>query len=311
MKSNERLLYLMLTGVVTLWGLNVVMVKYLTMFPPLYVAAIRMTLAGIALLPIVYQYRKSLRIGLANWLLLAGVGASSIALHQVTLAAGVQYTSAGNASLILGLNPLATALLAMLLLGEAMSWRKGLGIVVGFAGVLIVIVSQHGGIHMNGWGDAIMCFSMLMYVTGGLFIRKLAVRSVPVLLITALSQLFGVVFLWFAALMVQPASYYIGLKVTPFQWLVILASALLSTALGSLGWNFGIRQLGASRTAVFLNGMPLASLLFAALFLGERLQLVHLLALLMIVAGVYLGSGSQPKPSPAPTAAPSDLTTKA
>jgi drug/metabolite transporter (DMT)-like permease len=311
MRNKERLLFLMLAGVVTLWGLNVVMVKYLTMFPPMYVAAIRMTIAGIILAPIIYQYRKNLRIGMTNWLLLAGVGASSIALHQITLATGVQYTSAGNASLILGLNPLATALLAMLLLGEGMSWRKGLGIAVGFAGVLIVVISQHGGIHMNGWGDAIMFFSMLMYVTGGLLIRKLALRGVPVLLITVMSQWFGVIFLWVSALMVQPASYYIDLEVTPFQWLVILASAVLSTALGSMGWNYGIRQLGASRTAMFLNGMPLASLLFAAMFLGERLQLVHLLALFMIVGGVYLGSRNQAKASPVPTVVPSDLTTKA
>lgn len=311
MRNKERLLFLMLAGVVTLWGLNVVMVKYLTMFPPMYVAAIRMTIAGIILAPIIYQYRKNLRIGMTNWLLLAGVGASSIALHQITLATGVQYTSAGNASLILGLNPLATALLAMMLLGEGMSWRKGLGIAAGFAGVLIVVISQHGGIHMNGWGDAIMFLSMLMYVTGGLLIRKLALRGVPVLLITVMSQWFGVIFLWVSALMVQPASYYIGLEVTPFQWLVIFASAVLSTALGSMGWNYGIRQLGASRTAMFLNGMPLASLLFAALFLGERLQMVHLLALLMIVGGVYFGSRNQAKLSPVPTVVPSDLTTKA
>lgn len=311
MKSNERWLYVMLAGVVMLWGLNVVMVKYLTTFPPLYVAAIRMTIAGVILLPIVYRYRSHLRLGKVNWFLLAGVGASSIALHQMTLATGVQYTTAGNASLILGLNPLATALLAMLLLGEGMSWRKAAGIAIGFAGVLIVVISQHGGIHMNGWGDAIMFFSMLMYVTGGLLIRKLALRGVPVLLITVLSQMFGVMFLWIAALAAQPASYYINLEVSPFQWLVILASAVLSTALGSVGWNYGIRQLGASRTAMFLNGMPLASLLFAALFLGERLQLVHVLALLMIVCGVTLGSRGQKKVEPVPTVVPSDLTTKA
>ncbi len=311
MKNKERLLFVMLAGVVTLWGLNVVMVKYLTMFPPMYVAAIRMTIAGVFLAPILLQYRKSLRIGWANWLLAAGVGATSIALHQITLATGVQYTSAGNASLILGLNPLATALLAMVLLGEGMSWRKAWGIAIGFAGVLIVVISQHGGIHVNGWGDAIMFFSMLMYVAGGLLIRKLSLRGVPVLLITVLSQWFGVLFLWIAALMVQPASYYIGLDVTPFQWLVILTSAVLSTAVGSVGWNYGIRQLGASRTAVFLNGMPLASLLFAALFLGEQLLLVHLLALLMIVGGVYLGSRSQLKPNSAPGVVPSDITTKA
>lgn len=290
MQNNERWLYLMLAGVVTLWGLNVVMVKYLTMFPPLYVAAIRMTVAGLCLSPILWMYRHQLRLKGTDWLLIVGVGASSIALHQLTLALGVRFTTAGNASLILGLNPLATALLAMLLLGEGMSWRKGLGIGVGFSGVLIVVLSQHGSIEMNGWGDLIMFSSMLMYVTGGLLIRKLTTRGVPVLLITAASQMFGFLFLWGAALVEQPLSYYVSLEVTPFQWLVIFVSGGLSTAVGSMGWNYGIRQLGASRTAVFLNGMPLASLFFAALFLGERLQLLHLLALVMIVAGVYLGS---------------------
>ncbi|USG66050.1 DMT family transporter [Brevibacillus ruminantium] len=290
MNNNERLLYLMLAGVVTLWGLNVVMVKYLTMFPPLFVAAIRMTVAGLFLSPILWKYRNQMNIKGIDWLLIAGVGASSIALHQITLAWGVRFTTAGNASLILGLNPLATALLAMLLLGERMNWRKALGIGIGFSGVLLVVMSQHGAIEMNGWGDAIMFFSMLMYVTGGLLIRKLTTREVPVLLITALSQMVGVVCLWGVALADQPLSFYLSLDVTPFQWFVIFVSGGLSTALGSVGWNYGIRQLGASRTAVFLNGMPLASLFFAAVFLGERLQLLHLLALVMIVTGVYLGS---------------------
>ncbi|MGG1662230.1 DMT family transporter [Brevibacillus sp. NRS-1366] len=309
MKMNERLMYLMLAGVVMLWGLNVVMVKYLTTFPSIYVAVIRMTVAGACLAPIVYMYRKNLKFSKMDWLLLAGVGASSIALHQITMATGVQYTTAGNASLILALNPLATALLAMLLLGEGMSWRKGIGIGIGFAGVLIVVVSQYGGINMNGWGDVIMFFSMLMYVTGGLLIRKLVVRGVPVLLVTALSQIFGVVFLWVTALTMNPASYYFELDVSAFQWLVIFVSGALSTALGTIGWNFGIRQLGASRTAIFLNGMPMASLLFAALFLGERLQLVHAVSLLMIVGGVYLGSRTLPKSVSA--SGTSEVTTKA
>ncbi|MGN7471767.1 DMT family transporter [Brevibacillus sp. SAFN-007a] len=311
MKNKEKLLFFMLIGVVTLWGLNVVMVKYLATFPPLYVAAIRMTVAGVCLAPILFSYRANLRLKKGDWLLIAGVGASSIALHQITLAAGVQTTTAGNASLILGLNPLATALLAMLLLGEGMSWQKGLGIGIGFAGVLIVVISQHGGLHVNGWGDAIMFFSMLMYVTGGLLIRKLVVRRVPVLLITALSQMFGIVFLWAAAFVQQPASYYFSLEVSPFQWLVIFVSGALSTALGSMGWNYGIRQLGASRTAVFLNGMPMASLLFAALFLGEQLKLVHVLALFMIASGVYLGSRNVGKPAAGASPAAPELTTKA
>ncbi|CAM3564149.1 DMT family transporter [Brevibacillus invocatus] len=308
MKNKEGLLFLMLAVVVTFWGLNVVMVKYLTTFPPLFVSSLRMTLAAACFLPVIAAYHKSLRLSKVDWILLAGVGATSIALHQITMTIGVQYTTAGNGSLILGLNPLATGLLAMLFLGEGMTWRKALGIGVGFSGVLIVVISQHGAVQMNGVGDAIMFFSMLMYVTGGLLIRKLVIRGVPVLLITALAQVFGMVFLWSVALVDQPVSYYMNIDISGFQWLVILASAVFSSALGTLGWNYGIRQLGASRTAIFLNGMPFASLVFAAIFLGERLQLVHLLALFMIVLGVYLGSKKIPQPA---IGSPVESTTKA
>ena len=310
MENNERYLYTMLAVVVSFWGLNVVLVKYLTALPPLYVSSIRMTLAAVCFLPILILYRKRMRLAKADWLLIAGVGASSIALHQITMAIGVEYTTAGNGSLILSLNPLVTSLLAMLFLGEAMSWRKAMGIVIGFSGVLIVVLSRHGSVQLQGLGDVLMFFSMLMYVTGGLLIRKLVLRGVPVLLVTALAQVFGAVFLCSAALIDQPASYYGAIEISGTQWIAIFVSVVFSSALGTLGWNYGIRQLGASRTAVFLNGMPLASLFFAALLLGEPLKLVHLLALIMIVTGVYLGSKQLPQNSPAASLG-SDTTTKA
>lgn len=290
MKNNERLLYYMLSMVIMIWGLNVVMVKYLAFFPPVLIAAIRITIGSLALLPIVWWKERKVKLSRYDWFLIAMVGLSSITLHQIFLAWGVQSTSAGNASLILGLNPLATALLAAPLLGELLTKRKALGIMVGFAGVLIVVTTQSGGISLKGWGDIIVFVSMLMYVIGGLFIRKVTARGVPVLVVTAYSHTIASVMLWMTAATIYPTQILTAIDTRPFTWLVILASALLSTALGTVGWNHGIRQLGASRTAIFLNGMPLASLIFAAIFLNEHLQYLHAIALFMIVTGVYLGS---------------------
>lgn len=290
MKNNERLIYMMLAMVIMIWGLNVVMVKYLAFFPPVLIAAIRITIGSLALLPIVLWKERKVSLSRYDWLLIAMVGLSSITLHQILLAWGVQSTSAGNASLILGLNPLATALLAAPLLGELLTKRKIVGIMTGFVGVLIVVTNQRGGISLNGWGDVIVFASMLMYVIGGLFIRKVTARGVPVLVVTAYSHAIASVMLWLTAASIYPTETLTAIDTRPFTWLVILASAILSTAVGTVGWNYGIRQLGASRTAIFLNGMPLASLVFAAIFLGEQLHLLHALALFMIVLGVYFGS---------------------
>ncbi|RXZ02717.1 EamA family transporter, partial [Fictibacillus sp. S7] len=46
-------------------------------------------------------------------------------------------------------------------------------------------------------------------------------------------------------------------------------------------------------TTLFLNVMPISSLFFAALFLNEKIHLYHALALLLIVAGIYLGLSRQ------------------
>jgi drug/metabolite transporter (DMT)-like permease len=290
MKHNERLIYFMLSMVIMVWGLNVVMVKYLSFFPPVLISAIRISIGSLALLPIVLWKERKTSISRIDWMLIAAVALTSITLHHILLAWGVQSTSAGNASLILGLNPLATALLAAPLLGEALSRRKLLGITVGFGGVLLVVTNQSGGISLNGWGDLIVFASMLMYVAGGLLIRKVTERGVPVLVVTAYSHLIASAMLWLTAAAIYPLQTLTAIDTRPFTWLVILTSAILSSALGTVAWNYGIRQLGASRTAMFLNGMPLASLVFAAMFLGERLQPLHVLALLLIVTGVYLGS---------------------
>jgi drug/metabolite transporter (DMT)-like permease len=285
---------LLLSAVVTMWGLNVVMVKYLTFFPPLLISAIRMSVAALALLPVVLWNIKRIRLSRSDWLLVGLVGLTSVTMHQVLLSIGVQQTTAGTTSLILGLNPLATALLAVPLLGEPLTKRKGIGITLGFSGVLLVVATQ-SRIHFSGWGDLLIFGSMLMYVIGGLFVRKATSKGIPPLLITAYSQVIASIMLWLLAVTVYPFEVFAAVDTRPFTWLVIFTSGVLATALGSLGWNFGIGRLGAGRTAIFLNGMPLASLIFAALLLGESLQPIHALALLLIVLGVYLGSQAREK----------------
>ncbi|WP_220446504.1 DMT family transporter [Paenibacillus piri] len=79
MVKSEKIIYIILALVVVSWGLNIVMVKYLTAFiPPMLVAAIRMPLAGIALLPFVFKKYGLYKPNAKEWLLLGLIGAMSI-----------------------------------------------------------------------------------------------------------------------------------------------------------------------------------------------------------------------------------------
>lgn len=308
--ANNKLIYVILALVVASWGLNIVMVKYLTeMTPPFLVAAVRMPLAGLALLPFAVRkygwYKPSAR----QWLLLALIGLTSIFIHQLFLASGVAMTTATNASLILGLNPLTTALLAALFIGEKMSFRLFLGILAGFSGVVMVVLSssREASFELSGWGDLIMVLSMLGYVIGGLLIKSISSTNIPTLVTTAYSTLIGGVMLNIGSFVQYGPAAYEQVHFTGMGWAVMLLSAWLASSLGTLGWNHGIKLLGANKTAMFINGMPFASMVGAVLFLGESVQWIHLLAFALTTAGIVIGT-YHPKKSVLPNASPASIT---
>src|SRR5262245_40018199 len=93
--NKNKIIYVILAFVVASWGLNVVMVKYLTeMAPPFLVAAVRMPLAGLALLPFAWRKYGWYKPDAKQWLLLTLIGLTSIFFHQLFLATGVMTTSA-------------------------------------------------------------------------------------------------------------------------------------------------------------------------------------------------------------------------
>jgi len=293
-KNKEALIFGLLGFVTIIWGLNVIMVKYLSgIFPVIQMSAWRITIATVFLLLFTYKHwSKSVKaISIRSWILLFFIGFSSIFLHQIFLAKGLNLTSGSVGSLILGLNPLMTALFAMFLLGDKFELKRFIGIGLGFFGVILIVGQpSHSGVS-SLVGDAIVFLSMLAYVAGGLLIKK-AVEEVNVLTVTTISHVFGAILL-LGTWMIQPSSETV-IPVEGFPYAVMIFSGCIATALCTTLWNMAIQVIGPSRTTLFLNIMPLSSLFFAAIFLNEKIIWLHGIALLFIMVGIYLGI-SRPK----------------
>jgi len=287
-RSNRSTIGL-LVFVVILWGINVVMIKYLTtFFPPLALAPIRIFLAACLLLPAVifkYGYAWPPR---PAWLPMAGVSLFAIFLHQITLSWGIATTSGTHAALILGLNPLFTAVLASRLATEPLTWSKGLGVILGFSGVVLIVSGKVQG-TASFLGDFVMFVSMILAVIGSLFVKKSTAKVAP-LVVTAYTHVVASIALIVFGLFVNPVWSYEGaLGFWPVS--VLLFSSLVNTALGALWWNTGIQRIGASKSSLFQNGIPVAGVFASAIFLGEQLQWEHLTALCLVTLGVSLGTG--------------------
>ena len=275
--------------VAVLWGINVAMIKYLTkFFPPLALAPIRLFLATCLLLPAViskYGYEKPPR---AVWIPMVGVALFGIFLHHITLSWGVSATSGTHAALILGLNPLLTTVLASRLAAEPLSWSKGLGVILGFSGVVLIVSGRAQGTATFA-GDLVMFGSMLTAVIGYIFVKKSTMQVTP-LVVTAYTHAVASIALIIFGLLVNPVWSYEGaFGLWPLS--VLLFSSLVNTALGALWWNMGIQRIGASKASLFQNVIPVTGVFASALFLAEQLQWEHLAALCLVISGVSLGTG--------------------
>lgn len=275
--------------VVVLWGINVVMIKYLTtFFPPLALAPIRLFLATCLLVPAVIRRYGMETPPRASWLPMVGVALFSIFIHHLTLAWGVAATSATHAVLILGLNPLLTTLLASKLVGEPFTRAKGVGIILGFGGVALVVAGKSPGPAALG-GDIVMFAATLAAVIGYLFVKKSTSQVTP-LVVTAYTHILATAGLVIFGWLVNPVWYYDG----AFGFLplaTLLFSSFVNTAFGAVWWNTGIQRIGASKASIFQNGIPVAGVFASALFLGEELNWTHLAALGLVILGVCTGTG--------------------
>jgi len=287
--DGNRRAFVLLTLVVFLWGLNVVAIKYLTQyFPPLALAPIRLCLATLLLLPIVFRQYGYQRLSKAEWWPIIGIAMFCIFSHQIVLSLGLTMTSGAHGALILGLNPLFTTTLAGYLLKERFTWTKAIAIMLGFSGLLLVVSSKsQGGATLLG--DAVMLVATITFVIGSLFVKK-ATATVSPLIVTAYSHALASVGLLIVGLFVNPVWVYAD-SFTPTSIAVLLFSSFLGTALGALWWNTGIQQIGASKASLFQNGSPIVGVLASALFLGEPLGWYHFVALLLVLLGVSLGTG--------------------
>ena len=292
-----------LIGAMAIWGLNVAAVKVLTgVFDPTTVAALRMLVACAALSLIVLWKRCGLPS--LSWQQSVAIVVCAILMvyfNQILFAEGLQRSTATNGALIMALSPLVSALLAAVVFRERLTLMRLVGVLLGFAGVAAVVLSHPGaGLSSAGAGDLMLVAAVVSFAAGGAIVQRLA-RQLNPLTISWAIYVVGSLLLAVHATLESPAIGVDGIFPGWRPWALILFSGVMATALSNLVWNRAIARIGVARTAVFLYWVPVFGVGFAAMLLGERLNLWHLFGFLAVMGGTYLGTR---QPATAPVVAP-------
>jgi drug/metabolite transporter (DMT)-like permease len=252
--------------------------------PPLWVLALRFTCAGALLFGGVLLARLPLPRDRRTWLRLALLGLCNNSLYLGFTYLALRHLSAGMGAIIASTNPLLLALAAPRLLGEPLSPRKVLGLLLGFSGVVIAMHARAGTQTARPQDVLLALAGVVASVASTILYKRMVDRPHPVVLNAA--QLF------FAGLLLVPAALlFEGAPRIPWTPAVAGSLAYLVIVLSvgaSMLWFWILRHGEASRVSAFYFLTPLFGLLLGALLLGERLVPLDGAGLLVIAAGLWL-----------------------
>ncbi len=280
-------IYVLVSVTALFWGANFVLARpVLDDLPPLWAAAVRFLLAASLMLAIAGVRREKLfgllRRHAATYLMLGIVG---ITAFNVLFFYALQSTSANNGALIMAINPLLTVVLAALFLGERVGVRHFVALPVALAGVAVVIsgadLARLEALHFSH-GDLLMLAATLSWAMYNVLTRRFMPQGSPLAHTTWIMAAGALALLAFA---LGSGSHVHALKATAAGSMALMVVG--GTVLAYLFWGMGISRLGAGRTAIFINLVPVFAMLTGA-FVGKLPTGAQLAGGLLVLAGVVI-----------------------
>ena len=224
-----------------------------------------------------------------SWIFSFWLGFLGTMAYQLLFMHGMGWTAAGDASLIIPMNPVFTILLAVPMLGQKISARMSVGLLIGISGVAVVVGwSPNSGIPLEH--RAIGDFMIL--------IAALSWAATTNLTKIMLSQDCGYssleIVVWYSVtgwLLLSPWVVFENWgSHIPYpsqaEWVTIAYLGIVSTVLSYVLFARGIEVIGPTATSSYVFLVPVFGVLGGWLLLGEEIGISMILGFLLIVYGV-------------------------
>jgi terminal-alkyne amino-acid exporter len=223
-------------------------------------------------------------------------GVTGMAGYQLLLSWGEVHVAAGTASLIVATNPIYSAVIAVVVLGEHLHPRQAIGAAVALAGTATIATAQ-GGLRLER-SAAVVLAAAIAFGVYHTAIKPLLGRYSG-LEVTAYAT-------WAGTLLLAPAIPTL-IEVLPHAGtratLAAVFLGLAPSALGFVSWGYAVARLPVTVAAGSLYLAPPIAVLVGYVWLGETPRLVELLGGAVAIAGVALAN-SRPRPAAEPARSP-------
>ncbi len=215
------------------------------------------------------------------------LGLTGVFGYNIFFFKGLFYINAGRAALIIATNPVFISLFSAILFGERLTVIKVTGIILSVFGAIVVITG--GDFRMLtqplGIGDIYIFICVFAWVSYSL-IGKKVLEGLSPLAAVSYSALVGVILLAVPAFSHDVLSRLPALGVAGWGGLFYLG--FFGTVVGFIWYYQGIQKIGPTKAGLYINFVPISSIVLALFILDEPVTLSLLIGTVLVVAGVIL-----------------------
>jgi len=257
-------------------------------FPVYSLTFFRFLIAAVVLFLIMWKKGEDLTLEKADIPRILLLSLLGMVGYHVFFFTALKYTSSVNTSLIAATNPIMTTIMASLFLKEKFPKKAVGGILISFLGVAMIVTNGSIDVIKNmnfNVGDIYMLLAVLSFSLYFIVLKGIVGRVAPIKL-TSYVFLFCVILLIPMVIYENPMSFLPSTTWT--GWSSLIYMSIFASVIAYLIQQVSVKRIGPAKTSLYVNLVPLFSMIMAYFILGEVITLPKVLAGVMIISGVII-----------------------
>ena len=303
-KNSQKVWGIILAAVsIFFWGITFVSTKYLLRdFSSLEILFYRFLAAYIGLWII---HPKFVKIAWRDNVLYALAALSGVVLYQLTENIAINYTNASNVSVIVSICPLFTAIISQIFLKEKhLSLWFIIGFLISITGVTLVCFNGNTALEFNPKGDLLALSSGICWGFYSMIVSILNKRQYDPICSTRRIFFFAVLIMiplslagWIiTSVHPETQSFFFSFDKAlnterfsnPLNWFNILFLGVVASGICFTIWNKACNILGTVKVSCGLYLIPVVTIIFAFLALGEEMTLLGGAGAAVTITGLFI-----------------------
>jgi drug/metabolite transporter (DMT)-like permease len=285
-KSRAGVYFLVILAMI-FWGFSFVTFKIANeSFRPITIVCFRLFVSIFFLFGFAWSFKRLNKIKKKDqkWFLLMALVEPFF--YFLGEAYGLTMVTATIGAVIISTIPLIVPFGAYYLYKEKLSPMNYLGLFISFGGVLLVVLNKSGGLAANPLGILLMFVAVLSAVSYTLVVKRLADDYTPIT-ITAYQSFYGLL-MFIPLFLIFEVPHLDFSQVSTPSLLAVVYLGVFGSGICFIFMTIGIRELGAAKSNIFANLIPVVTAILSFFLLKEAMPLLKILGIFIVILGLLL-----------------------